>query len=500
MPPRAGSNAGAVAVIDIGSNSGRVAVYERDVAGHLRLVAGCRAPLRMVHDVDTMQQLGEETMARTIDALREFQAIAVGAGATRTVAVATAAMRDARNQRLFLDRVEHELGLRIRILSGRQEAAYGFNGAVRALAAADGLLFDLGGGSLQVSSFRNRRIATDVSLPFGALRMSEAWVRADPPTAKQLRRLREHIRAGLERARIGRLAAGTLLIGTGGTLRNLAKIDRESRPYQVRSLHGYELRSDRLEEIVERLTSTRKRRLDDIPGLSGGRADSVVGGAVVIQTLAEFVKARRILVSGHGLREGLALDAFGLRVGSAEAAKDAWLSSLVQRFDAWRPEAAVRRRAVATALQGALEPGAEKRLVGAIDRAAQVLDIGRSVDVVSRHEHVAAILLSTDITGFAHRDVALAAALLRRTGNRHADLSLIDDAIDAKQVERAAVILALADEIESRCPQGRRVTVACKVDRRVTITVRPLTSWLATDLGHRFERAFGRPLRVRFQG
>jgi exopolyphosphatase/guanosine-5'-triphosphate,3'-diphosphate pyrophosphatase len=226
----------------------------------------------------------------------------------------------------------------------------------------------------------------------------------------------------------------------------------------------------------------------------------VVGGAVVIQTLAEFVKARRILVSGHGLREGLALDAFGLRVGSAEAAKDAWLSSLVQRFDAWRPEAAVRRRAVATALQGALEPGAEKRLVGAIDRAAQVLDIGRSVDVVSRHEHVAAILLSTDITGFAHRDVALAAALLRRTGNRHADLSLIDDAIDAKQVERAAVILALADEIESRCPQGRRVTVACKVDRRVTITVRPLTSWLATDLGHRFERAFGRPLRVRFQG
>jgi exopolyphosphatase/pppGpp-phosphohydrolase len=206
------------------------------------------------------------------------------------------------------------------------------------------------------------------------------------------------------------------------------------------------------------------------------------------------------MVSGHGLREGLALDAFGLQVGSPEAARDAWLSSLVQRFDAWRKDAAARRRAVATALQAAIEPRVEERLVDAIDRAAQLLDIGRSVDVVSRHEHVAAILLSTDITGIAHRDVVLAAALLQRTGNRHADVSLIDDAIDPKQIDRAAVILALADEIESRCPQDRRVTIDCEIDQQVTITVRPLASWLASDLGRRFEHAFGRPLVVRHQG
>jgi exopolyphosphatase/pppGpp-phosphohydrolase len=221
---------------------------------------------------------------------------------------------------------------------------------------------------------------------------------------------------------------------------------------------------------------------------------------VVIQTLAEFVGATRILVSGHGVREGIAQQAFGLTIGSAEAAREAWLSSLVLRFDAWRPDAAARRRAVATALQRALEPDASERLVAAIDRAAQVLDIGRSVDVVSRHEHVAAILVSTDVTGVAHEDVALAAALLRRAGDRHANVTANHTGIDAGLIDRAAVIVALAEEIETRCGHGRRVTVDCKVDRQVTITVRPLLSRLATGVGRRFEQAFGRPLLVRSHG
>ena len=94
-----------VAVIDIGSNSGRVVVLDRDAAGHLRLIAASHAPLRLVSDVDERQSLSEESMARSMDAFRDFRAIATGAGARRIVAVATAAMRDARNGRLFLERI-----------------------------------------------------------------------------------------------------------------------------------------------------------------------------------------------------------------------------------------------------------------------------------------------------------------------------------------------------------------------------------------------------------
>ena len=148
-----------VAVIDIGSNSGRVMVFERDASSHLRLLAGSRAPLRLVHDVDARGQLSEATMARTMEALRDFQAIATGAGAKRIVAVATAAMRDASNGALFAERLHRELGIRIEIIGGLAEARYGFAGAVRGLAVSNGLLFDLGGGSMQVTRFARRRLA-----------------------------------------------------------------------------------------------------------------------------------------------------------------------------------------------------------------------------------------------------------------------------------------------------------------------------------------------------
>jgi exopolyphosphatase/guanosine-5'-triphosphate,3'-diphosphate pyrophosphatase len=500
MPERVSrSEADVVGVIDIGSNSGRVVVFERDTSNHLRLLAGSRASLRLVHDVDTRGALSDATMARTTEALRDFQAIAAGAGATRIIAVATAAMRDATNGPLFTERLQRELGIRIEIIGGVAEARLGFAGAVRGLTVSNGLLFDLGGGSLQITRFASRRQAEGVSLPFGALRVSEKFLESDPPTPKQIRRLRDRVRSHLAKAGVGRLAPDDRLVGTGGTLRNLAKIDGHTRRYPIHGLHGYELSVDRLRALVDRLAAIREKRRDEVDGLSAERADSIVGGAVAIHTLAEFVRAKHILVSGQGVREGIALRHFKIAVGSPEMVKDASLASLVSRFDGWRLEAASRRRHIAAELQRALEPRAARSVVAAIDHAARVLDIGRSLDVVNRHEHVADILLTTELNGFAHAELALVSAIVRRAGDRHADVLSLDgrDAPDLKSLDRAAIIVALADEIEARCPHGARITVDCKVGRTVTVSVPMLPSWLVKDLDKRFERAFGRPLIVR---
>jgi exopolyphosphatase/pppGpp-phosphohydrolase len=264
-------------------------------------------------------------------------------------------------------------------------------------------------------------------------------------------------------------------------------------------VHGYELSVDRLEEVVERLAATKEKRRDEVPGLSAGRADSIVGGAVAIHTLADFVRAKRILVSGQGVREGIVLGVLNMAIGSPETVKEASLASLVSRFDGWKPEAASRRRSVASELQRALEPRAPASLVMALDHAARVLDIGRSLDVVNRHEHVADILVSTDLNGFTHNELALTLAIVRRAGDRHADVlpGLSRDALEPGLVDRAAIILALADEIEARCPHGVRIAVDCKIGRNVTLSVPLLPSWLAKDLDKRFERAFGRSLIVR---
>jgi exopolyphosphatase/guanosine-5'-triphosphate,3'-diphosphate pyrophosphatase len=492
-----------VAVIDIGSNSGRVVVLERDRAGHLRLLTGSRASLRLVHDVDERQSLSEESMARTMEAIRDFHAIAAGVGAKRIVAVATAAMRDARNGGLFMDRIRRELRIRVEIIDGQEEARYGFAGAVRGLPVSSGLLFDLGGGSMQVSHFKSRRLARSTSLPLGALRLSEKFLTSDPPRSKEIRRLRQHVQKHLKRANVGHLGAGQYLLGTGGTLRNLAKIDRNAHRYPISRLHGYRLTLERLQEVVRRIATTRLKNRDDISGLSADRADSIVGGAIAIEALMEVVRGKEILVSSQGVREGIALRLLKMAVAATKDVKEASLASLVSRFDGWHPEAAARRRAVAAALLRRLEPHADPKISEALDQGARVLDIGRSFDFVDRHEHVADILLATELNGFTHEELALASVLVRRAGDRHADPKLLGNLIvlpDRAQIDRAAVILALADEIEARCPHGRAIALTCDVGRDVKVSVPVLPSWRASDLNQRFERAFRKPLVVRTGG
>jgi exopolyphosphatase/guanosine-5'-triphosphate,3'-diphosphate pyrophosphatase len=489
-----------VAVIDIGSNSGRVVVLERDRAGHLRLLTGSRAPLRLVHDVDEQQSLSEESMARTMEALRDFHAIAAGVGARRIVAVATAAMRDARNGGLFMDRIRRELRIRVEIIDGQEEARYGFAGAVRGLPVSSGVLFDLGGGSMQVSHFKLRRLARATSLPLGALRLSEKFLTSDPPRSKEIRRLREHVLKHLKRATVGHLGRHEYLIGTGGTLRNLAKIDRNAHRYPISRLHGYTLTLERLHGIVRRIATTRQKDRDGISGLSAERADSIVGGAIAIETLMEIARAKEILVSSQGVREGIALRLLKMAVAATKDVKEASVGSLVSRFDGWHPEAAARRRAVAAALLGALEPHADPKIAEALDHCARVLDIGRSFDFVDRHEHVADILLATELNGFTHEELALASVLVRRAGDRHADPKLLGTLIvlsDRAQLDRGAIILALADEIEARCPHGQPIALTCEVGRDVKVSVPLLPSWRASDLVQRFERAFRKPLIVR---
>lgn len=500
MSVHSSSRRAPVGVIDIGSNSGRVVVLELDRAGHLRLLAGSRAPLRLVSDVDEKHSLSEASMARTMEAVRDFHAIAVGAGAKRIVAVATAAMRDAKNSGLFMDRIRRELGIRVDIIDGRAEARYGFAGAVGGVPVSSGLLFDLGGGSLQVSRFRSRKLGRAVSLPLGALRLSETFLESDPPRVKELRRLREHVWKHLKRAGVKRLGRGESLVGTGGTLRNLAKIDRSRHRYPIHQLHGYVLSLEGLHEVVSRLAATREKKRDDIPGLSADRADSIVGGAVAIETFMEFVQAKRVVVSGQGVREGIALSLLKMDVASPAEVKELSLTSLALRFDTWHPEAAARRRATAAALFRALEPHGDARISEALDHAARVLDIGRSLDFFNRHEHVADMLLATELSGFSHEELALMSGLVRLAGDRHADPKRLRPLVagaDGARLDRAAVVLALADEIERRCPRGRAITVSCEIGDDVKVSVPLLPTWRTKDLGQRFERAFRKPLVVR---
>jgi exopolyphosphatase/guanosine-5'-triphosphate,3'-diphosphate pyrophosphatase len=490
----------ALAVVDVGSNSGRVVVIRIGLGRHLEVLADSRAPLRLGRDVEDDSRLSPETVRRTTEAIRDFRTIAEGAGAAEILVVATSAVREAENGQELVDEVRRDCGLEVRIIDGDEEARFAFLGALHGLDVDSGLVVDIGGGSMEVTRFEDRHFVQPWTLPLGALRLSDRFLVSDPPAGDEVERLRAHVAETLAGAEIDPLRSGDAVIGTGGTIRNLAKMDRQKSRYPIPRLHGYVLGRRRLQDMANLLASRRLSRRRSVPGLNRDRADSIVGGALAALSLMEAVSASELVVSGQGLREGVALDALSLEPSPAAEAREASVRALVARFPAWSAERAARRAQLGTELLASLsedlDPAAQERMA----HAAVVLDIGRSVDYYRRHEHAADIVTEADLAGFSHRELALLAAVVRGAsdeGARWQDSRPLLTSTDRVPLAREATLLDLADEIEHRLPPGRAPEVRCVVRRKSVVLRAPIHDpWRRESLARRFARAFGKRLVI----
>ncbi len=262
-----------LAVIDIGSNSGRMIVLSADSGGHLEISGDARFPLRLVRESAARGRLGEAAATRVVEALRAFLALARGAGTDQVVAVATAAVREASDRDEWVRRIATETGVELEVLDGDAEARLAFSGAVHGLPVEAGLVLDIGGGSVEICRFRDRRPVRQWTLPLGALRLSDGFLASDPPRPSELTRLRQHILLTLGEAGVTPLRPDDGLVGTGGTLRNLAKIDRARRTYPISRLHGYRISRDAVDRAASVLAALPLARRRRVPGLSDDRAE-----------------------------------------------------------------------------------------------------------------------------------------------------------------------------------------------------------------------------------
>lgn len=468
--------------------------------GHLDVLEDSRAPLRLAREVGDSGWLGTEALDRTIDALRDFRAVALGAGATSILAVATSAVRESSNAKELVQRARRELGIRVVVIDGEREAAFAFLGAIHGLPADNGLLFDLGGGSLEISQFKRRKLSGTWTLPLGALRVSDRFLKSDPSTAREIRRLREHVAKSMRKARIPQLAGGETLIGTGGTIRNLAKMAARLRRDPLPHIHGSVLALDEVRSLARRTASLARPGRTAIPGLSRDRADSIAGGFMTTQAAMEFVGAEALQVSGQGLREGIALATLGQNPPAASLVRKASVAALAQRFATCDPETGRSRARRAEKLLNLLHPEAEPELRETLMHACWIVDIGRAVDYFDRYRNAAMIVAAADLQGFTPRAIALLFATLLHADNESSHLKSLRPALrdkDDAMIGRAAILLRIADEIERRnlpahpAPVRVRVTTAM-----LTLTGDSLAGWRPRSVADRFRRAFHRELRI----
>lgn len=489
-----------VAVIDLGSNSSRLVVFRVGPGGVLDVVADEHVSLQLIRGLDDEGRLRDRAMTGALRLLRDFRRIAEAAGATTIQAFGTAALREATNNREFLDRARKESGIRLALLDGAGEGRAGFLGAAYGLPVRDGLVFDIGGGSLQVTRFVDRSQHRTFSLPLGALRVTDEFLGSDPPSSGQVKKLRAHVARQLEKAKIGRLSATHTVIGTGGTVRNLAKVDARRWDYPITRLHGYDLTLTRMRELVTLFLGRDSSARASLPGLNRSRADSIVGGCIVAEGVLEACGARHFLVAGQGMREGIVLAAAGGRLPEPVKVRASSVAAFAARFATCDPVRAARRTRVATSLYDHLEPYPEPTWREMLTHASALFDAGRSIDYYRLQAHTASMIRSSGLAGFSHRGIALVSSMVEMADPegwdpRRCSPPLGEDDYDA--LERAGIVLCLADLVEQRRLPGPPSAVSTRTTGREFVLREPgMDAWEDADFARRFRDAFGKDLRT----
>jgi exopolyphosphatase / guanosine-5'-triphosphate,3'-diphosphate pyrophosphatase len=445
-------------VIDLGSNSWRLVVYMYEPERWWKRTDELYETVRISAGLAATGRLGDDAIARGLETLSVFARFcrAHQLTAEEIHVVATSAIRDAANGEQFLADAGRETGLRIEILSEREEAWFGYVAAVNTTTLTDGVALEIGGGSMQLIQVARRRAGEMVSFPLGAVRLTEQWLADDGPARrKDIARLRAHVDEHLDT--VGWLSSsGSRLVGIGGAVRNLAAAAQSAVGSIDPGVQGFLITPAAISELVQSLAALPAAERGEVPGVKPGRGDIILAAAIVLEAVLQRGGFTGIEATEAGLREGVFL-----------------ARTLLEESDPLLPdvrEAAVRNLSVQyesdlvhvehvalLSLQmfdslvsaGLFEPAAgERQLLWA---AAMLHDVGMTISYDDHHKHSRYLIESAELPGFDPRERALIAQMTRYHRKGVPKLGAIEALAlpgDDELLDRCSVILRLAEHLE----------------------------------------------------
>jgi exopolyphosphatase/guanosine-5'-triphosphate,3'-diphosphate pyrophosphatase len=464
----AGSEPRHVAVIDLGSNSWRLVIYSY----------GADPPREWWKQTDELYEsvrigsgmaatgaLSEEAMSRGLETLGIFARFChANELSDEDVHVfATSAIRDATNRDAFLERVRQASGYDVEVLSTQAEAHYGYVAAINSTTLTDGVVLDIGGGSMQLIQVADRLEQASSSFAVGAVRMTESFLSDGDPDRparkKDLQRLRDHIAAELASADwLG--SHGGRLVGTGGAVRNLAAAAQRAQFGAAGGtdigIQGFVVTAEALDELVSTLAALPVAERRGVPGIKPGRGDIILAAAVTLQTVLEVGGFEGIEATEAGLRAGifLARTILGEEEPRFKNVREAAVRNLAVQYESDLPHT---EHVTHLALQmheslasgGLYEPReGEAELLWA---AAMLHDVGMTISYGDHHKHSRYLIVSAELPGFDPRERALIAQMTRyhRKGvPKLGEWAKLGREGDEEMLDRCAMILRLAEHLE----------------------------------------------------
>jgi exopolyphosphatase/guanosine-5'-triphosphate,3'-diphosphate pyrophosphatase len=443
-----------VSAIDIGSNSIRQIIADVSPTGAIRVVDEMKAAPRLGAGLYQRGKLGEIAIQAALVALTRMATLAKQLGVKRSEVVATSAVRDAENGEQFLQLVRGETGLKVRVLNGEEEARLAFRSALAHfdLGAGRAVVMDIGGGSLELTLSADGLVERVISLPFGAIRMTERYLN-DGTKKKALRKLRKHVRAELRDYLSARHWHAARIICSGGTFTSLAAIHlARSGMETAKTVHGTVISRVDLEHIVDLLHNMSPEERQSVPGLNPARSDIIVGGLAVAAEVAARLEARELVVSSYGIREGLLLETAQVVPFPADPgeARERSVRKLAERSHYEEPHS---KHVQTLALQ--LFDSLGQRLGcapedrGLLADAALLHDIGYHISYEKHNKHSYHLIEHAELLGMTPAEQIIVANVARyhrgaEPKKKHENYGALDRAM-RQTIKRLAALLRVAD-------------------------------------------------------
>jgi exopolyphosphatase/guanosine-5'-triphosphate,3'-diphosphate pyrophosphatase len=502
-----------LAVIDLGSNSFRLVVYALE-----RSATGMRfwhrsdeiyEPVRIAEGMSSSGELQPEPIDRALGALEVFAHFCAASGlrGQEIDAVATAAIREARNREQFLAVAEQRSGLSVRVLTGAQEAHYGYLAAVNTTTLAEGCVLELGGGSVQIARVAKRRLARASSWPLGAVNLTERFLpERGPVRAQSLQRLRKHLHSELGKELSG--CSGGRLVGLGGAVRNIADALARRAQVATASIQGALIAPLQLGGLIEELAALPASERARVPGIKPARGDVILAGAIVLEAALELSQADALEATEAGLREGIFFERMleGGQPLLGDVRRSA-VMNLAARYGAEGPHAehvaklALSAQDQLAALGIHAADSQERELLWA---AAMLHDIGMAVDYDDHHRHSRYLILHAGLPGFSQTELALIAQCVRyhrKDTPAPGPFRALFGKRERALLLRLVALLRLAEDLERARDQAVEELVLRQSPQGIVLELSgqgalAVQRWAAAREGELFARAFGPRLIV----
>jgi exopolyphosphatase/guanosine-5'-triphosphate,3'-diphosphate pyrophosphatase len=449
--------------MDLGSNSFHLLVADAHPDGTFEPLARDKEMLRLGSVVAKNGAVGKEAAEAALDTVARFKALAVSLGAEEIVACATSAIREARDSLEVVDRIEDLTGVKVRVISGKEEARLIFD-AVRTSVVIDpgpALAMDLGGGSLELMLGDSAGLTWSASLKLGVARLTAALVRNDPPSTNDRKRVIEAVTGMIHHPLLPSISAAgaQVAVGSSGTLRTLIALCAAQQSGQVpSSVNQLSVTIDDLEALSKELLSMTTAERADLSGVESRRADLLPAGALVATTVMKLAGLETMIGCEWALREGIVLDAI------RHHSKTEWDSdpkkirgesvlSLARRSGFNEVHARKVARIAGELFDGTASlHGLGERDKELLELAALLHDIGEYVSMEGHERHTAYLIENGRLRGFSPREIAVLACLGRfhKRGTPKASFEPYNrlSGEDKRKVNKLVALLQVADGLD----------------------------------------------------